>query len=75
LFLEHALTAFATAKLGAAIAAPPDDGGRIVAALHALLASRQFSMAAEAFASQHAAFEPQALVERVVNRAESLAER
>jgi hypothetical protein len=73
IFLEQAINARAAERAGAAICASPTDPNQIVNGLRTLLTTDRCAETAKAFAARYADFNPQAELDRILNRAEQLA--
>jgi len=73
IFLEQALNAIASVKLGAAISALPTKPEQVVGGLQAMLADGKFAAAAQAFAARHAEHDAVGQLEQLIDRAVELA--
>jgi hypothetical protein len=71
-YLEQALNARAVARLGAGLLASSDRPDEISSKLIAMLDSDQYAEAARRFATDHAEFDPEQSIRRIVARLEEL---
>jgi UDP:flavonoid glycosyltransferase YjiC (YdhE family) len=73
IYLEQATNAVAIERLGAGICVPPNDPARVVKGLESLLSSNRYAEAARNFAARCADHKHDAQIERMISRAEELA--
>ena len=75
IYLEQALNALASVRLGAALSALPSNPQQVVGGLQTMLADGKYAAAARAFAARHADHDPVQHLEKLAQRAEELASR
>jgi UDP:flavonoid glycosyltransferase YjiC (YdhE family) len=74
IYVEQSMLALVLARLGVALAAPPDRAADIEQQFYRLLADQGCAAAAAQFAQRYAAFDPERQVGEILDRLERLAD-